>query len=147
MAAKRTYKHVLLATDLTPAGKRIAKRAVIIAKSLRAKLSIVHVFAHAPVAYAGEFSIPIDAEFEISLKRAALKKLNKFAKSHRIPAKMAYLKEGSVKSAVIGLSKKIRADLIIVGEHSHDGISVLLGSQASAILHAAPCDVWVIKAK
>ena len=147
MPTKRIYKHVLLATDLSTPGKRVAKRATDIAKSLHAKLSIVHVFAHAPVAYAGEFSIPIDAEFELSLKHAAMKRLTKFAKTHHIPGKMTYLKEGSVKGAVIGLAKKIRADLIIVGERSHDALGAILGSQASAILHAAHCDVWVIRIK
>src|SRR3990167_10622092 len=117
MATKRIYKHVLLAADLSVTGKYIAKRATSIAKSMGAKLSVVHVFAHAPVAYAGEFSIPIDAEFELTLKKAALKHLLRFSKNYNVSPKMTHLKEGSVKGAVTELARKIRADLIVVGEH------------------------------
>jgi Universal stress protein UspA and related nucleotide-binding proteins len=48
---------------------------------------------------------------------------------------------------VIERDKKIKADLIIVGTHGHQGLNLLLGSQANAILHAATCDVWVIRIK
>lgn len=147
MPAQKLYKHILIATDLSRSSSGIAKKAATLAKAMRAKLSIVHVFAHAPIAYAGEFSIPIDAEFELSLKKATSKRLAQFAKTHGISPKMTYLKDGSVKSAVTQLAKKIRADLIVVGEHSHDALGALLGSQASAILHAATCDAWVVRIK
>ena len=145
--SKKIVKHILLATDLSDHSNALFKRASEIAKAAHAKLSVIHVFAHTPVAYAGEFSIPIDVEFEMSLKREAFKQLQKLGKKYNIPTKMLHLCEGSVKATVTDFATKIKADLIIVGTHSHHGLDFLLGSQANAILHAAKCDVWVVRAK
>lgn len=152
MAVKKTskktlYKHILLATDLSERSNAVAKRAMDIVKITGAKVSIIHVVAHTAIAYAGEFSIPIDVEFENTLNKQAKSQLAKLSKKYDIPAKSQYIAEGSIKFAVTDLAKKIKADLIIVGTHSHTGLDFLLGSQANAILHAAPCDVWVIKTK
>ncbi|HLB55737.1 MAG TPA: universal stress protein [Coxiellaceae bacterium] len=143
--ANKLYKNILLATDLSEHSDKIAKRAAAIAKSLGAKLNIVHVAAHTPIAYAGEFSIPVDAEFECALEKQAKARLAKLGKKYNIAAKSQYLAQGSVKMAVTDLAKKIKADLIVVGTHGHEGFDLLLGSQANAILHAAKCDVWVIR--
>ncbi|MDP1573399.1 MAG: universal stress protein [Coxiellaceae bacterium] len=144
---KKVVKHILLATDLSDNSNMLFKRATAIAKAAHAKISVIHVFAHTPIAYAGEFSIPIDVEFEMTLKREAHKHLQKLGKKYNIPAKMLHLCEGSIKATVTDFAKKIKADLIVVGTHSHHGLDILLGSQANAILHAASCDVWVVRIK
>lgn len=141
------YKHILLATDLSEQCDYVAKRAANIAQMTKAKLSVAHVVAHTPIAYAGEFSIPIDAEFEAVLEKQAKNQLAKLGKKYNIPTRSQHLLEGSVKLAVTDLAKKIKADLIIVGTHSHRGLDLLLGSQANGILHTAKCDVWVIRIK
>lgn len=141
------YKHVLIATDLSDHANVIIKRGVEIAKCSDANISIIHVLSHPPIAYAGEFSIPIDVEYSATLKKQADKQLAKIAKKYAIPTDSLHLADGSVKFAVTDLAKKIGADLIVVGTQGHEGIEALLGSQANAILHAAACDVWVIRVK
>lgn len=145
--ANKLYKHILLATDLSKNADTVAKRAASIAALSKAKLSVTHVLAHTPIAYAGEFSIPIDADFEMAIEREAKARLAKLGKKYNISGKSQFLDEGSVKTAVIDRAKKIKADLIIVGTHSHEGFDKLLGSQANAILHVAKCDVIVVRIK
>ena len=147
MATKHLYKHLLLATDLSEHSHFVAKRAAQMAEASGAKLSVVHVLGHTPMAYAGEFSIPIDVQFELELKKQAEKQLEKLCKKYNIPKKSQYITLGSVKLAVTDLAKKIKADLLIVGTHSHTGLDILLGSQANAIVHAATCDTLVIRIK
>lgn len=141
------YKHVLLATDLSDNANAIAKRAADLAHAAGAKLSVMHVLSHAPVAYAGEFSIPIDAEFEATLEKEAKTQLAKLGKKYHISANDQHLAQGSVKSTVTEFADTHKVDLIVVGTHGREGISLLLGSQANAILHAAKCDVWVVHVK
>lgn len=143
----KLYKHILFAADLSTHCDRVAKRAAAIAKNTGAKLSVMHVVAHTPIAYAGEFSIPIDAEFEITLEKQAKAELAKIGKKYNIQKKSQYIGQGSVKIAVTELATKIKADLIVVGTHGHEGLDLLLGSQASAILHAAKCDVLAVRIK
>ena len=139
------YKTVLLATDLSEHSSKIAKRARAIADAAQAKLHIIHVVSHTPMAYGGEFSMPIDAELETALTSQAKTHLADLAKAYNIPTKAQHLEEGSIKNAVTECAKRIEADLIVVGSHAHHGLAVLLGSQSNAILHAAHCDVWIIK--
>lgn len=145
--SNKLYKHILLATDLSKHSDAVAKRAAAIAKTTSAKLSAIHVVMHTPIAYAGEFSIPIDAAFEITLEKQAKAQLAKLGRKYNIPQKSQKLGQGSVKLAVTDFAKTIKADLIVVGTHSHEGLDLLLGSQANAILHAAKCDVLVVRIK
>lgn len=138
------YQHILVAIDLSDNTEHIVKRAQDIAQASNATLSLIHVMAHTPMAYGGEFSIPIDAELEAALTQEAQTQLKRLAKKYGIPISSAFLKEGSVKTAVTCLAREIQADLIVVGSHGHHGLSALIGSQANAILHAAECDVWMV---
>lgn len=141
------YKHILVATDLAENCSHLVARAASIAQLTKASISLAHVLPHALVPYAGEFSIPIDAELEATIKKQAKRQLASLGKKHHIDTENQYLLEGSVKVEITELAKKIHADLIVVGTHGHEGIEILLGSQANAILHAAKCDVWVIRIK
>lgn len=141
------YKNILLATDLSECCEEVAEKAADLARKSRASLSIIHVIEHSPMAYGGEFSIPIDANLEQTLEKHAREGLTDLAQKHNIPEQNQYITSGSVKLSVIDLADEIKADLIVVGTHSHHGIDRLLGSRANAILHHAKCDVWVVHVK
>jgi universal stress protein A len=141
------YNHILLATDLSEKSDYVAEHAKKMAKESGAKLSIVYVMEHSPVAYGGEFSIPIDASLEEILEKQARDTLAKLSSKYEIDNAQQHLANGSVKMAVTETAEEIKADLIIVGTHSHHGLDVLLGSRANAILHRAKCDVLVVRIK
>lgn len=139
------YQHVLLATDLSAQSRLVAERAKQITAKSQAKLSIIHVIEHSPVAYGGEFSMPIDINLEQALEKHATEALATLSNELNITNADQYIETGSIKTAVVELAKKINIDLIVVGTHKHHGIEVLLGSRANAILHMAPCDVWMAR--
>lgn len=141
------YQHILVAVDLSPQSNQVAERASQIAQQNQASLAIVHVVEHSPVAYGGEFSIPIDVNLEHTIETQARESLAVLSKAVRISEKSQYVLNGSVKRAVIDLAENLHTDLIIVGTHGHHGIDKLLGSRANAILHGANCDVLAIRAK
>lgn len=139
------YKHILLATDLSENSNRVAKRAREIADDSNARLSVVYVMEYSPVAYGGEYSIPIDANLEESLETSAKKSLAKLAKKFGISESDQHISSGSVKLAVIDAAEEVKADLIVIGTHSHTGIEALLGSRASSILNHSKCDILVVR--
>lgn len=141
------YKCVLIATDLSPHGKKVLERALAMASGSEANVHIIHVVEHSPLSYAGEFSIPIDGNVEQQIEAGALEALQAIALKHGINEDNICLSQGSVKRAVTEHAKKIHADLIVVGSHGFGAIDLLLGSRANAILHHAPCDIWVFKDK
>ena len=139
------YKHILLATDLSEHSGQIAKKALSIAQECNAQISIIHVIEHSPLAYGGEFSIPIDINLEQTIESNAKEMLNDFAQKYHIPEDHIHISMESVKLAVTSYAEKIHADLIVVGTHGHHGLDFLLGSRANAILHHAKCDVLAVR--
>lgn len=142
-----SYKHILLCTDLSSQAKHIAERAKEIADKSHAKLSVIHVIEHSPVAYGGEFSIPIDVNLEQMIESHVRENLADMSKEFGIAPQHQHIENGTVKAAVIQKVKALNVDLIVVGTHGHHGLDILLGSRANAILHLAPCDVLVVKIK
>lgn len=141
------YQHVLVAVDLSPLTEQVVAAAKAVAQESNALLSMVHVMEHSPVAYGGEFSIPVDANLEQSLEQEVRKEMQKLGEKYGISPEHQYVESGSVKLAVTDLSEELHADLIVTGTHGHHGLDVLLGSRANAILHRAQCDVLVIRIK
>jgi universal stress protein A len=139
------YHHILVATDLSPQSDKTVQRAREMAQESQAKLSIVYVMEHTPVAYGGECAIPIDANLEESLEKKAQDSLIQLGNKFGVASPDQHLASGSVKLAVIDTAEDIQADLIVVGAHSHHGIDALLGSRANSILNHAKCDVLVIR--
>jgi universal stress protein A len=141
-----SYKHILLATDLSEDTDKLADHAKLLSERSKAKISIVHVIEHTPIVYGGgEFSVPLDMNLEEALRTRATRALAKLGKRLGISEKEQYIETGSIKTAVVNLAKKIGVDLIVVGAHGRHGVEKLLGSTANAILHAAACDVLTVR--
>jgi universal stress protein A len=141
------YQHILVAVDLSPVTAQVLTQAQDIAKESKALISMVHVMEHSPVAYGGEFSIPVDVNLEQSLEHEVRSELQKLGEQYGIPNERQFLETGSVKLAVTDLAQELHVDLIVVGTHGHHGLDLLLGSRANAILHRAQCDVLVVRVK
>ena len=140
------YHRILIATDLSEYSAKILERAQKIAsKGEQIELSIVHVIELSPVAYGGEFFIPVNVNIEQEVEAKARKELANLSEHYGISPKNQYVELGSVRVAIIELAEKLKTDLIVVGTHGHSGLSILLGSRANAILHYAKCDVLVVK--
>lgn len=139
------YRHVLVAVDLSPITEQVVERGRQVADESNALLSMVHVMEHSPVAYGGEFSIPIDVNLERALENEVRQEMERIGNKYKIPLEHQYVETGSVKLAVTNLAETLHVDLIIVGTHGHHGLDLLLGSRANAILHRAQCDVLVVK--
>ena len=141
------YQHLLVAIDLSPRSHQVVSRAAQIALRNKATLHIIHVIEHSPIAYGGEFSIPIDVNLEHTIESKSRESLAELGSEFNTPEAHQYVINGSVKHTVVDLANKLNIYLIILGTHGHHGIDKLLGSRANAILHAAKCDVLAVRAK
>ena len=136
------YKHVLVATDLHNDDLPVVSKAVAMMKRNEAKLTIVTVVPHIPYYMASGLSSVTDIESRIEQDcRAKLEKVKA-----QIDVQADYvLAHGSATIEIVRLAEKIGADIIIIGSHGHGGVTRLLGSTASSVLHHANCDVLVIR--
>lgn len=142
------YKCVLVATDLTPHGTRTLELALDLLKETKGNAHVVHVLESSPLSYAGDFSLPMDMSVGEKVEHQAGLLLQQISEKYELPLKNIHLLNGAVKHAVAKVAQEIKADLIVIGSHGQGAaMEALLGSRANAILHHAPCDVWVMKTK
>ncbi|MFN3234648.1 MAG: universal stress protein [Gammaproteobacteria bacterium] len=137
-----SYKHVLIATDLTAENEAIISKGVDIAKTFGADLSFVHVVEPLPgygYAYVGV------ADIENQLIDDAKKGMNKLSEKYAVPKDRCHVQVGPTKMQIMEVMKSDNIDLIIVGSHGRHGLAELLGSTAHAVVHGAPCDVMTIR--
>lgn len=60
----------------------------------------------------------------------------------------ASVRPGQVRSLVVDVARKWRADLIMVGSHGRKGLArILLGSVSDYVAHHAPCSVQIVRMK
>ncbi len=137
------YKKVLFATDFDDVGISAAHKAKKIADENHAELILVHVVEPIPAyAYPGFAGF---AEVEMSIREQAEKELIAIGEKLGVDPKHRKLEFGSTKNEVLRVAKESNVDLIVTGSHGKHGLALLLGSTANAILHAAECDVLVVR--
>lgn len=140
------YNIILLAVDLHPNyDDHTVQKATEFAKACGATLHILHCVE--PIhAYGASQGYSLIMEVEKKVQDEAICLLSKLSTKYNIPADHQTVILGAARTAVISQAKKINADLIVVGEHSRHGLSLLLGSTADGIIHHSECDVLAIRA-
>lgn len=139
------YQHILIAVDLTEASETVAQRALALAHSCGAQLSLVHVVEYVPVDPAGEALLPPPVNMEDDLMDAARQRLDSLAEKLNLPDCRRHVVLGNIKSEVARIASENGVDLIVLGSHERHGLQLLLGSTERSVLSAAPCDVLAIR--
>lgn len=140
------YTHILMAIDFTKSGEQILAKALDIAERNNAKLSMLHVVEYIPpVDYVNN---PMAINWGVGdneMLEQAKKSLQNFSKQHNLKNVDLSVEFGRPKQVISQFVKDQQCDLVIIGSHGRHGISLLLGSTASAVLHAMPCDILTLK--
>ncbi|NQY43288.1 MAG: universal stress protein [Legionellales bacterium] len=136
-----SYKHILIATDLSNITDKLLKKGSQLGWLFEAKISLLHVVSQIPVyGYADGSVIRIENE----LVNQATDEVNKIGKQFNIPAEDTYVKIGSVIDIILEFAKENSVDLILIGSHGRSGLRRLLGSCASSIVHGTNLDVFIV---
>ncbi|MBF0471871.1 MAG: universal stress protein [Gammaproteobacteria bacterium] len=142
-----SYTNILLTVDFSQTSDRVIERAETLATHNSCPLSLIHVVDYIPLT-GTEFGemVPFSYDASDELLKASRERLTRLGETLSIPESRQYLEVGGVRSEVIRVAKAMNADLIVIGSHGWKGLELLLGSTADAILHHAPCDVFVVRA-
>jgi nucleotide-binding universal stress UspA family protein len=144
-------RHVLCASDFSPASRAAFARAVELARANRARLTVLHVIVP-PVMY-GADSYPLPQTYDrviASIREHAQKELGKLvarAKARGVRAKRL-LVEGIPHDRIVRAARAHRASVIVLGTHGRTGLARLfLGSVASRVIATAPCPVLTVRGR
>ncbi|MBB3104853.1 universal stress protein [Azomonas macrocytogenes] len=140
-----SYKHILVAIDLTDECLPVIARGNELARINGARLRLVHIIEPMAMAFGGD--VPMDLSMmqqqQFEQARAQMKKFT--AQYPELTTEQCHLAYGQPRQEVHRLAQEQNCDLIVVGSHGRHGLALLLGSTANDILHGAPCDVLAVR--
>jgi nucleotide-binding universal stress UspA family protein len=151
------FKRILVAIDGSPTSNRGFKTAVALAKSLSARLVVLHVIDERAVGIglsASGYVAPAYVEDVIAALRDAGRKV--LAKAQReakaqgqeIDAHLVESLGDGVAQTILRQARKIKPDLIVLGTHGRRGLArVVVGSDAETVLREANVPVLLVRAR
>ena len=143
----KRFKHVLVATDLSPESLSAVQYASHLASDDGAKLTIVHVPHSTALAFT-EFTPPIDVvNIDATIEHDARERLQKWAKQHvRHGNTELIVRSGIIHETICKVAAEGGASVIVMATHGRKGLGrAVLGSVTERVLRDAPCPVLAIK--
>jgi nucleotide-binding universal stress UspA family protein len=138
----RSFRTVLLATDLTSASSEATDRAIELASRLGARLLIVHVMDSRRLAGGGSHSRLDLARTE---REGVLMDIVRRARLNGASAEFL-IWTGDPGNALVAAAEAEHADLLVVGCHGRSGAGrMLLGSVSDHLVRHAGCPVLVVR--
>ena len=142
-----TLRHILAPTDFSPNSEKAVNCAILVAKLVGAKLTLLHVVPEPSALDYAMQGIPFD-EIQGWQLEAEEKLTDQLAK-----AKLEYQNVDSIQTIalhprdeIVRAATDLSADLLVLSTHGYKGWRhVLFGSDAEKILEHAPCPVLVIR--
>jgi len=144
-----SYQNILCATDFSKNSHAAFLRAGELAGFYGAKLILLHVVEYFPLDRSNTQIAPENTDPKHYRAEQALLSLSE----HIEKAGIANVKTevrfsiNSARHEIICYIEEQNVDLVIVASHGLHGINALLGSSANSVVHSAPCDVLVVRAK
>lgn len=138
------YQHIIVGLDLTDESKAVLAKAVMIAESFNAEITVAHVLEPLAFAYGGD--MPIDlTEAQAAMETQAQQRLHTLCDEFNIEGFRQIVTLGQASSELHELAKDKGADLIIVGSHGKHWFATLFGSTAKGVVSGAECDVLTVR--
>lgn len=144
------YTHLLIAIDDSVLAHGALEQGVALAKSLKAKVTVVTVTEpwHAVVAGDAVVGFPVD-DFEKSNAAWAAEILNKaesVAQKVDVPCQTLHVKDSYAAEGILKAAKECDCDLIVMASHGRRGVTrLLLGSQTNEVLTHSNIPVLVCR--
>ena len=145
---KKGYKNIILALELKKGDRHLVEKAQYMVAKTGAKLTLVHAIEHTGTYNATAYGlVSIARDIEEALSKYAAREMTKLGTILKVPQKNQIISFGPAKLVVLEEAEKRKADLIIIGSRGMEGIRLLIGSTANAVLHSAKCDVLAVRIK
>lgn len=87
------------------------------------------------------------SQIESQVKSSAKKHLQSLLKKYQLIPQNYALLSGSTSTEIKKHAADNEFDAIVIGSHGRHGLSLLLGSTSSGVIHGCGCDVLVVRLK
>lgn len=145
------FKHILVATDGSPASEHAAQLAVNLSRTHGAKLTAVYVVDPYPYMGIGEINpMGFQAYMAAAHQQAAAAHAQVEALCHKggaaISLQARLVEDVGAASGIVQTAKTEGADLVVLGSHGRSGlVRLMLGSVATKVVAESPIPVLVTR--
>lgn len=87
------------------------------------------------------------SQIESQIKSSATNHLTSLLKKHQLKSDAYCILSGSTSAELKNHAKDQACEAIVIGSHGRHGLSLLLGSTSSSVIHGCCCDVLVVRLK
>ena len=145
------FKHIVIATDGSPASEHAAQLAVGLARLHGAKLTAVYVVDPYPYLGVGEInpmgfqSYMSAAQDQAAQAHAYVERLSSQG-DRPVPLEVRLVEEVGAASGIVQTAESLGADLIVLGSHGRSGIArLMLGSVSNKVVAESKVPVLVTR--
>jgi nucleotide-binding universal stress UspA family protein len=139
-------KRILVAVDFTPTAERALDYAIDLAKSLGARVTVLHSY-ELPIVGFPDGAIVATADIAARIMNASQEAMEKLVTSRAgrgVPLEPV-IKTGPPWEVINDYADDIKADLIVIGTHGRRGLSrALLGSVAENVIRTSTRPILVL---
>jgi universal stress protein A len=141
-------KRILVPTDFTEDSDRALMEAVDIAKTLNAKIFLLHVDASIPVV-GGDYVLSeqtvrtVEKEDERVSKAKMFEEIRKVAMEADVEIEVEE-RHGPTRDAILNYGQEKGIDLIVIEPHTRKGLKSLLGGITDQLIKEASCPLLVL---
>lgn len=147
------FKHILLPTDGSKLADRAIVRGIALARSLKARLTLLTVVPEFRMIADESFAVPMSAELKSRYEKEAKARAAKKLETVRQKMTKAGLKSDVVVIAsdlpyqqIIATARKHKCDLVVMASHGRRGLTgLLLGSETVKVLTHSKIPVLVVR--
>lgn len=143
-------KRILHPSDFSKASRAAFKKAIEMAKMMRATLDLLHVMAPVPILGDGYISPKTYDQLLTSATESARRQMERLVKTARAAGVKATsaIVQGVPADSIVRAARAKHADLLVMGTHGRTGFSrFLLGSVASRVVATSPCPVLTVRGR
>jgi nucleotide-binding universal stress UspA family protein len=143
-------KTILHPSDFSKASRGAFKKAIEMAKTMRATLHLLHVMAPVPILGDGYISPKTYDELLTSATESARQQMERLVKTARTAGVKvtSTIVEGVPADSIVRAARAKHADVVVMGTHGRTGFSrFLLGSVASRVVATSPCPVLTVRGR
>lgn len=149
-------KKILIAIDYNPNSEKVVDAGAEIARMMGAEICLLHVISdiryygmqYPPFLGYDGFSMPVNFEIQENLSKVAKEFVTSAASHINLPNVSTHISEGDTAQSILEWSKKWKADIVVMGTHSHSAIEkIFMGTVASSVLEHTEIPIYLVPIK
>ncbi len=141
-------KNVLIALDYDPTAKVVANAGFLLAKTMKAEITLLHVISKPVPYYASYQGMAPLLKNTNELNATSQIFLDKLKNDLGDKTIRTLLKEGDTSDFILKTANEMNADVIVLGTHSRKWLeNILLGSVAESVLKDSTIPLFIIPTK